>query len=402
MVFNSYKFFIFFPAVIFVYFIIPRKTRYIWLLITSYYFYMCWNPKYAVLIAASTVVTWLGGLLIDGKGKARAGILHKKQVIFFCFLFNIGILMFFKYSGFLIDNLNFLLEKIQIYPIRSLDVVLPVGISFYTFQALSYIVDVYRGKVKAERNFLKYALFVSFFPQLVAGPIERSESLLTQIKEVEKFRLWDLERVSEGMILMLWGFFQKLVIADRLCIFVNAVYEEYWMYGSVELILATVFFAIQIYCDFGGYSLIAIGSAKIMGFTLMENFNTPYFAESIQEFWRRWHISLSAWFRDYLYIPLGGSRCSRIKRYRNIMITFLVSGLWHGASWNFIMWGGVHGIYQIAGDMLKPVKQKMQEQLHVNTACMSFHLGKMGITFLLTCFHGSFSGCILCRMLFCF
>lgn len=286
----------------------------------------------------------------------------------------------------MIDNLNRILEKINAQQMRGFDIILPVGISFYTFQALSYTVDVYRGEVRAERNLLKYALFVSFFPQLVAGPIERSHNLLRQINEVDCFRLWNLERVSGGLTIMLWGFFQKIVIADRISIFVDNVYSQFWMYGTVELVIATVFFAIQIYCDFGGYSSIAIGAARVMGFELMENFDTPYFAESIKEFWRRWHISLSTWFRDYLYIPMGGNRCSKFKQYRNLMITFLVSGLWHGAGWGFIVWGGLHGLYQVIGDILTPVRNKLIQRFRVKTECMSYKLGRIFVTFSLICF----------------
>lgn len=340
MVFNSYEFFVFFPIVIMIYFIIPGKIRYLWLLGASYYFYMCWNPQYAVLIAGSTIITYFSGILICALGENKNGR-YKKVVVLISFIINLGILAYFKYSNFIIFNLNAILEKMHISPVNNFDVILPVGISFYTFQALSYTIDVYRGDVKAEKNILRYALFVSFFPQLVAGPIERSKNLLAQINEVDNFHLWNLERFSNGLMLMLWGFFQKVVIADRISIFVDNVYSQYWMFGTVELVVATVFFAIQIYCDFGSYSLIAVGAAKAMGFELMENFNTPYFSKSIKEFWRRWHISLSTWFRDYLYIPLGGSRCSRLKRYRNLMITFLASGLWHGANWNFILWGGI-------------------------------------------------------------
>lgn len=386
MDFNSYNFLIFFPLVVFIYFIIPTKIRYIWLLIASYFFYMCWNPKYALLIAFSTLITYFSGLLIDYENTHPKYKSYKKWILAFSFFINIGILLFFKYSIFIIDNLNLILEIFEITPLGSFDILLPVGISFYTFQALSYTVDVYRNEIKAERNLFKYALFVSFFPQLVAGPIERSNHLLSQINNIKNFKLWNLERISNGLILMLWGFFQKVVIADRISIFVDNVYSKYWMYGSVELIISTIMFAFQIYCDFGSYSLIAIGSAKVLGFELMENFNTPYFSESIRDFWHRWHISLSAWFRDYLYIPLGGSHCSKIKQYRNTMLTFLVSGLWHGANWGFIVWGGIHGAYQIIGNLLMPIRNKIKDMLHINTNCMSFHFGKVIITFFLTCF----------------
>ena len=266
---------------------------------------------------------------------------------------------------------------------KPFDVILPVGISFYTFQALSYTVDVYRGDIQAEKNILRYALFVSFFPQLVAGPIERSGNLLQQVDHVEEIHVWNYERITQGIILMIWGLFQKMVIADRASIFVNQVYDAYWMYGSFELIIATILFAIQIYCDFASYSLIAIGTSKIMGFQLMENFNVPYFARSIKEFWGRWHISLSTWFRDYLYIPLGGNRCSRLRKYFNLMVTFLVSGIWHGASWSFIAWGGIHGIYQIVGDIIRPWKRSIEKKYNMRTESFSYKLGQVMITFIL-------------------
>lgn len=343
MLFNSFNFMFFFPLVVLVYFVIPKRGRYIWLLFSSYIFYMGWNPKYALLIAFSTVITYFGGILLErfndqADEKARS---RKKGILVATIFINIGILIYFKYFDFILQNINLLLESCGVTAFnKGFDIILPVGISFYTFQALGYIIDVYRGEIKAEKNILRYSLFVSFFPQLVAGPIERSKNLLRQIDNVENIGIWNYSRIKNGLILMLWGFFLKMVIADRAAILVDNVYDAYWMYGSIELILATVLFAIQIYCDFSSYSLIAIGAAKVMGFELMENFNTPYFSCSVKEFWSRWHISLSTWFRDYLYIPLGGNRCSKKKKYRNLMITFLVSGLWHGASWNYIFWGG--------------------------------------------------------------
>jgi len=333
MLFNSAEFLIFFPIVVLTYFLIPHKIRHIWLLVCSYFFYMCWNPKYALLMATSTIITYASGVLIEKYYERR------KLWVGLSFVSNLSILFFFKYFDFALNNINQLLEYLGVSVITTtFDVVLPVGISFYTFQALSYTMDVYRGEIKAQKNLAKYALFVSFFPQLVAGPIERSGNLLNQIDERHTF---DCDRVKRGLLLMAWGFFEKLMIADRAAILVNQIYGNYENYGSVALILATLAFAVQIYCDFSGYSDIAIGAAQVMGFSLMQNFRQPYFSLSIAEFWRRWHISLSTWFRDYLYIPLGGSRCSKIKKYRNLMVTFMVSGLWHGSSWNYVIWGGV-------------------------------------------------------------
>ena len=378
MLFNSFHFLIFFPIVTLIYFFIPYRVRWIWLLITSYYFYMCWNPKYAILIATSTLITYLSGILIS-KSKDK-----KKLWVALSFISNLGILFFFKYFNFAIENINIILNKLHITLITpSFDVLLPVGISFYTFQALSYTVDVYRGDVKPEKNLGKYALFVSFFPQLVAGPIETSKHLLDQFNHNYDF---DYDRVKSGLLLMLWGFFQKLVIADRVAIVVNTVYNDYTNYSGFTLIVATVLFAFQIYCDFSSYSDIAIGCARVMGFELMQNFNRPYFSKSIAEFWRRWHISLGGWFRDYLYIPLGGSRHGKLKKYRNIMIVFLTSGLWHGAGWGFIVWGFLHGFYQVVGDLLKPTREYFIDKLNINKNGFFHRLSQIVIVFILVDF----------------
>ena len=383
MLFNSVHFLLFFPIVSFLYYLLPHKIRWVWLLVCSYYFYMCWNPQYALLLATSTVITFCSGILIDLADKQKN--IHLKKIwVALSFMANLAILFFFKYFYFAVDNLNSLFAIFQFTPIQpQFDILLPVGISFYTFQALSYTVDVYRGDIYAEKNLAKYALFVSFFPQLVAGPIERSKNLLVQINEVHQFQY---ENLTRGLQLMLWGFFQKLVISDRAAILVNQVYNNAQDYAGLQIALATVLFAIQIYCDFGGYSNIAIGAAQIMGFRLMKNFNTPYFAISIKDFWRRWHISLSTWFRDYLYIPLGGSRCSKVRRYINLMITFLASGLWHGASWNYILWGALHGLYQIAGDILRPAREKAAFLLGTNRESFSYRLLQTGTTFILVNF----------------
>lgn len=341
MLFNSLNFICFFPPVVLVYFLIPKKTKYVWLLFASYIFYMGWNPKYALLMALSTVITWAGGLFLEyACEKKSAG----KYILFLTIFVNLCILGIFKYFDFIIENLNLIFMKLNLSVIdKPFDIILPVGISFYTFQAVGYTIDVYRGKVKAERNILRYALFVSFFPQLVAGPIERSERLLKQIQEMDIRNIFDYRSMVNGSIKMCWGYYMKMVIADRIAIMVNFVFDSYYMYQSIELIMAAVGFAIQIYCDFASYSLIAVGAAQVMGFTLMENFDTPYFSRSIKEFWRRWHISLSTWLKDYLYIPLGGNRCSRLVKYRNLMLTFLISGLWHGANWTYVLWGGYTG-----------------------------------------------------------
>ena len=357
MLFNSIDFLLFFPIVVFIYFIVPKKVRYIWLLISSYYFYMSWNPWYALLIAFSTLITWISGLALTVTKEKQS----KKICLALSFVANLSILVVFKYGNFIIENIDFLLKLLHITRVNyRFDLLLPVGISFYTFQALGYTMDVYRGTVKPEKNPLKYALFVSFFPQLVAGPIERSRNLLTQVQNVDKIHLWNYDRVRDGFFLMLWGLFQKLVIADRVAIIVNQVYDNYeaYGYGFVQIAVATGLFAFQIYCDFNGYSTIARGAAKVMGFDLMNNFKQPYLATSIKEFWRRWHISLTTWFTDYLYIPLGGNRKGQTRKYINIIIVFAISGLWHGASWNFVIWGVLHAIYQVVENLITSKKKK--------------------------------------------
>ncbi len=384
MQFDSFDFLIFFPIVCFLYYAIPYRFRHIFLLVASYYFYMCWNPKYALLMLISTVITYLSGILLHRANQiTQAGKREKyrKLCVFASFASNLAILFFFKYFDFLINSINRVLAYTHVSLINvTFDVVLPVGISFYTFQALSYTVDVYRGDIYREKNFLKYALFVSFFPQLVAGPIERSKNLLKQINVKHEF---DLHKVHSGLSLMLFGMFQKKVLSDNIALIVTQVYDNYSKYGSLELIFATVLFAFQIYCDFGGYSNIAIGASRVMGFELMENFNTPYMANSVADFWRRWHISLSTWFRDYLYIPLGGNRKGRFRKYVNLMIVFLTSGLWHGASWHFVVWGGINGVYQIIGDLFRPVRDKASELLGIERKTFSHQLLKVIVTFVL-------------------
>lgn len=387
MQFNSVNFMLYFPIVIGLYFVIPSKWRKMWLLLASYYFYMSWNAKYVLLIGTSTIATYICGLLLSKCMKEKAAVWKKKTIIVSCMILNLGILAVFKYGNFTIDSVNAILKMFHMNVIdRKIDLLLPVGISFYTFQALGYIVDVYRGDVEAEKDFCRYALFVSFFPQLVAGPIERSKNLLNQMRGIEKIRLWNARRVTSGAILMVWGFFMKMVISDRIALLVNQVFDNYRVYGSTELILAALGFTVQIYCDFGSYSIIAIGAAKIMGFELMENFNTPYFARNIRDFWSRWHISLSTWFKDYLYILLGGNRKGKWRKALNLMIVFLVSGLWHGARWNFVAWGGIHGLYQVIGDLSRHTKEKIIKRLQIKTECMSWKLLQTVITFSLVVF----------------
>ena len=307
MVFNSFSFLIFFPIVLALYFLLPQKIKSFWLLIASYYFYMSWNIKYALLIFLSTVVTYLSGLLIEKvKQKTceeKRKIKLKKFVVAASFIINLGILFYFKYFNFAIDLITKVFAQIHIQVnVPVFDIILPVGISFYTFQALSYTMDVYRDDIFAEKNFFKYALFVSFFPQLVAGPIERSKNLLKQLAKPKGF---NFEKARDGLLLMIWGYFLKVVVADRIAIFVDTVYGDYITYNGWYIAIATILFGVQIYCDFFGYSTIAMGTAEMLGIDLMENFNAPYLSVSVAEFWRNWHISLTSWFKDYLYIPLG-------------------------------------------------------------------------------------------------
>jgi len=378
MRFDSYSYLVFFPVVTLLYFAIPHRFRPAWLCVASYFFYMCWNAAYALLLLASTLITYAGGLLI-----ARAGA-HKKLLVFFIFFINLGILFFFKYFYFALGSANAVLAALGIPAFRaSFDVLLPVGISFYTFQALGYTVDVYRGEDAPERNLVKYMLFISFFPQLVAGPIERAKNLLAQIGERHTF---DYDRAKLGLLRMAWGLFLKLMMADRLALIIHPVFDAHLEYTGFQLLLALLLFAFQIYCDFAGYTEIAIGSAQVMGFRLMENFRQPYFAVSIRDFWGRWHISLSTWFRDYLYFPLTGKRYSRMRRYRNLMITFLVSGLWHGASWNFVFWGALHGAYQLVGELAQPLRRKMLSVLKLRQDGSLLRWGKVFVTFALVNF----------------
>ncbi len=379
MLFNTPQYiFLFLPIVALLYYCLPKRMRHIWLLIASYYFYMQWNPLYAALLFFCTFLTYLCGRIIENlkndesewckyteegetgaRKKEEKNQRKKKICLMVCIVMNLGVLGFFKYFQFGISVLNRILPYIHIHEISwNHDILLPVGISFYTLQALGYLIDVYRGDIYAEKNFLRYALFVSFFPQLVAGPIERSKNLLVQLCVPKPFRY---ENFRKGLLLVLYGLFVKMVIADRAAIIVNTVYGDSAAYPGFYIAVATVFFAIQIYCDFYGYSTIARGSALIMGICLMDNFNAPYYAKSVKEFWRRWHISLSGWFRDYLYIPLGGNRRGNFRKRGNLLAVFAVSGLWHGASLAFIFWGLLNGIYQVAEDILQEIKVRTQK-----------------------------------------
>ena len=358
MLFHSLQFLIFFIITLLGYFFLPKKVRYLWLLVASYYFYASWNVKYLALLFSSTLVSYLAGVFLQKwqeREKARRWILA------LAIFLNLSLLCYFKYFGFLAQTLQKMLSLLGRGELISLpDILLPMGISFYLFQSMGYAVDVYRGTVPAEKNFFRYALFLSFFPQLVAGPIERAERLLPQLRNMEEINVWDSKRIQKGALIMLYGYFMKMIIADRAAVIVDTVFDPitYVNYLGLTTWVAAILFSIQIYCDFAGYTYIAIGAAKVMGFDLIQNFHAPYLSRSIKEFWDRWHISLSKWFRDYLYFPLGGSRKGKLRKFINIMIVFLLSGLWHGAGWHFVFWGGMHGALRILEEWLSPACNK--------------------------------------------
>ncbi len=370
MLFNSLTFILFFILVVFLHYTLPHKFRWIMLLIASCIFYMCWRAELIVLILFTSFVNYITGILID-KHRDKG-----KKYLLISLLINFGFLFVFKYLVFISDTFKFVYDYFGwYYPVKEFNIILPMGISFYTFQAASYSIDIYRKEYEPERNYFKFTLFITFFPQLVAGPIERADRLLNQLF-TRKYL--SVDNISEGTKLMIMGYFKKIVISDRASVLVDTVYNNPYEYKGLSLIFATIFFAFQIYGDFSGYTDIARGCAKILGIDLIKNFDRPYFAKSIKDFWRRWHISLSTWFRDYVYIPLGGSRCSNLKKYRNLMITFLTSGLWHGANWTFVVWGGLHGLYQVIGDI--------KNRILPNTDYRIFVPFKVIITFVLVAF----------------
>ena len=350
------------------------------LLVASYFFYMCYSPDLVFLIFGTTLISWVASRIIDKTEKKAI----KRLAIVVTLIASLGVLFFYKYFNFLSTAIS---SAVGLFGGPSdpvlLDLVLPVGISFYTFQTLSYSIDVYRGDVKSERNFFFYALFVSFFPQLVAGPIERPDNLIPQLREAHP---WSTPDAIKGAKHMLVGFFKKVCVADLLSSAVDSVYNSPEEAGSLAIAIATVLFAVQIYCDFSGYTDIAIGCARIMGIRLMKNFDHPYSATTIKEFWARWHISLSSWFRDYLYIPLGGNRCSRARHLFNLLVVFLVSGLWHGANWTFVVWGALHGVYQIVGNLTARPRARLVERLGRAPTSPLVVWPRRIITFILVCF----------------
>jgi alginate O-acetyltransferase complex protein AlgI len=352
MLFNSLAFALFFPLVTVLYFVLPHRLRGPMLLIASCYFYMAFIPKYILILALTIAVDYVAGLLIHrSTGRSRRLWLVTSIVA------NVGVLAFFKYFNFLNETIRTVSTAAGIaYSVPVLNIILPIGLSFHTFQSMSYTIEVYRGRQEVERNLGRFALYVMFYPQLVAGPIERPQNLLWQFKAEHRF---DYQRAKAGLQLMAWGLFKKVAIADPLARIVNAVYGATALYSGTAILVATYLFAIQIYCDFSGYSDIAIGAAQVMGFSLMRNFARPYFSQSISEFWRRWHISLSTWFRDYVYFPLGGNRAPGPRRYFNLMTVFTLSGLWHGANWTFVFWGALNGAYLVGSTVFAGARQSL-------------------------------------------
>lgn len=394
MLFNSLEFFIFFPVVVSIYFLLPVRNRILFLLIASYFFYASWKVEYLLLIILSTLIDfWVGRKIYISKEK------HQKRLwLALSLIANLSILIGFKYFNFFSESVAEILTFLGLsYTTPLFNFLLPIGISFYTFQSMSYSIDIYNNKITPEKRLSVFALYVSYFPQLVAGPIERAKQLIPQLKGNHQF---DYERVVSGLKQMLWGFFKKLVIADNLGVFVNTIYDSPDSYGGVILLFGTYCFAFQIYCDFSGYSDIAIGASRVLGIQLMENFKLPYLSKSIPEFWQRWHISLSTWFRDYVYIPLGGNRVSRFQLLINILIVFLVSGLWHGANWTFIVWGGLHGIFYLLFRQFKSMSKKLPKFINIfitfqiTSICWVFFRANNiveGIEILQTIFNNPFS-----------
>lgn len=359
MLFNSLSFLFFFIVVTTLYFALPYKSRWLLLLISSCYFYMAFVPIYILIIGFTIVIDYFAGICIENAVGSK-----RKLFLIASILANIGVLAIFKYYNFFNNNFDFLLNGMGLNnPMPYLSILLPIGLSFHTFQAMSYTIEVYRGNQKAERHFGIYSLYILFYPQLVAGPIERPQNLLHQFREKHEF---EYDRVTSGLKLMAWGLFKKVVIADRLAKAVDVVYNNPQEHNSLSLIIATIFFSYQIFCDFSGYSDMAIGAARVMGFKLMKNFDNPYQSKSVHEFWKRWHISLSTWFRDYLYISLGGNRVTIPRWYLNLFIVFLVSGLWHGANWTFVIWGALHGFYMVFALMTKNFRGRINRFLHLD------------------------------------
>ncbi len=354
MLFNSYTFALFFTLVVGLYFVLPHRYRWMFLLAASYFYYMYWDPRYGILILSTTVVVYATAIMMNGKP-----VRTKKLFVALSILVNLGILGIFKYFNFVNNSIKDLFTMLGAeYTVPAMSLIMPIGISFYTFQALSYTIDVYRGKREPERNFGIFALYVSFFPVLLAGPIERSTTLLPQFyREVE----YDYNRFTDGLKLIAWGLFQKLVIADRIGMYMAPIHNNPEAFTGLPVLLGIYLYPIQVFCDFAGYTDVAIGTAMVLGFKLMENFRRPFISLSLAEMWRRWHISLITWFRDYVYIPMGGNRVPKWRHYINIMVVFTLSGLWHGAQWTFVIWGSLNGLFMIISLITRKAREWLRE-----------------------------------------
>ena len=379
MIFNSYEFIVFFFFVTVIYFLLPHRFRWFHLLAASCLFYMAFIPIYILILFFTIIIDYIAGIVIEDAVGAR-----RKWFLVMSIVANVGVLAFFKYYNFFADNINELFHITNLSAqVPLLGIILPIGLSFHTFQAMSYTIEVYRGKHKAERHFGIYALYVMFYPQLVAGPIERPQNILYQFYQHKKF---DYDQVTNGLKLMLWGMFKKVVIADRLSVITDQVYTYPHGQSALTTLLAVVFFSFQIFCDFSGYTDIARGAAEVMGFRLMQNFNRPYSSKTISEFWSRWHISLSTWFKDYVYISLGGNRVSVPRWYFNLFIVFLLSGFWHGANWTFLVWGALHGFYLIFALVTQKPREKFNQLIGLSRFKTLDNIFRKLTTFVLVAF----------------
>lgn len=404
MLFNSFNFWIIFPFIFLFFWIIPSRqqlTKKIFLITISYLLYINWDAAYSLILLGITLITFYGAKIIS-----NTPTIHKRHILIALFTTLAFLpLLIFKYYNFIITSVTQILTDIGFrFELPGLNWAIPIGISFFSFQAIGYLLDVYHNRIKAEHNIIDYTLFVSFFPQITSGPISKAEDLIPQLKNLKPF---EYAKAASGLKFLLWGMFLKVVVADRLGIFVNSVYENYQFYSGIDCFIASVFYSIQIYGDFAGYSLMALGIAKCLGIDLINNFERPYLATSITSFWKRWHISLTQWLTRQIYIPLGGSRTSKIKTYRNILITFIVSGIWHGANWTFIIWGAFHGIIQIIEKALSIQKETHKNKLIaiiriiitfllVNFAWIIFRIPSIDETWdIITKIFTSFSGDIL-------
>jgi D-alanyl-lipoteichoic acid acyltransferase DltB (MBOAT superfamily) len=379
VLFNSPEFAVFFPLVVAGFYALPHRFRWAWLLIASLAFYMAWRPPYVLVLIALILIDYVAARAMAGCADARA----RRRYLLLSLAANLGLLFAFKYYGFFMTSLGTLLAAVEVdWRPTPLDLVLPVGLSFHTFQAMSYTRDVYRGRIPAERSLGLFALFVSYFPQLVAGPIERASSLIPQLKKEVAF---DFDRVADGLRLMAWGLFKKVVVADRLAAAVDAVYAAPGRHDGPALVVATVLFAVQIYGDFSGYSDMALGAARVLGVRLMDNFRTPYVARSVRDFWQRWHISLTSWFRDYVYVSLGGNRVARPRWAWNVLVVFLLSGLWHGANWTFVLWGAFHGVWMVASRVSEGVRARLVQAIGLRRVPRLHAAIQVFLTFSLVC-----------------